>query len=74
MKSVDSMMFAKKNYKSCTSDNYLHHWVDPTAGWRFVPEGITSPVVNTSVLTWISIIRSFLYKFPVYKTLNFSKN
>ena len=34
-----------------TFDNYLHHWVDATAGGRFVPEGITSPVVNTSVLT-----------------------
>ena len=32
-------------------DNYLNHWVDATAGGRFVPEGTTSPVVNTSVLT-----------------------
>ena len=34
-----------------TFDNYLHHWVDATAGGRFVPEDITSPVVSTSVLT-----------------------
>ena len=34
-----------------TFDNYLHHWVDTTAGGRFVPDGMTSPVVNTSVLT-----------------------
>ena len=39
------------NYNPGTFDNYLHHWVDATAGGRFVPEGITSPVVNTSVLT-----------------------
>ena len=37
------------NYNPCTFDNYLHHWVDVTAGGRFVPE--SSPVVNTSVLT-----------------------
>ena len=33
------------------SDNYLHHWVDATPSGRFVPEGIISPVVDTSVLT-----------------------
>ena len=35
------------NYNPGTFDNYLHHWVDATAGGRFVSEGITSPVVNT---------------------------
>ena len=39
------------NYNPGTFDNYLNHWVDATAGGRFVPEGITSLVVNTSVLT-----------------------
>ena len=39
------------NYSPGTFDNYSHHWVDATAGGRFVLEGITSPVVNTSVLT-----------------------
>ena len=39
------------NYHPGTFDNYLHHWVDAIAGGRFVPEGITSQVVNTSVLT-----------------------
>ena len=28
---------------------YLHHWVDATADGSFVPEGITSPVVNTGL-------------------------
>ena len=28
-----------------------YHWVDTTAGGLLVPEGITSPVVSTSVLT-----------------------
>ena len=49
-----------QNLDPGTFDNYLHHWVDATAGGRFVPEGITSPVVSTSVLAWISIIWSFL--------------
>ena len=31
------------NYNPGTFDKYLHHWVDATAGGRFVPEGITSP-------------------------------
>ena len=31
--------------------NCLHQWVDATAGRRFFPEGITSSVVSTSVLT-----------------------
>ena len=35
---------------------------------RFVPEGITSPVVNTSVLTWIC---GHFYKFLAYKTKDF---
>ena len=35
------------NYNPGTFDNYLHHWVDTAAGGRFVPEGITSPVVST---------------------------
>ena len=40
------------NYKPDTSDTYyLHYWVDATAGGRFVPEGITSPVVSTLKLT-----------------------
>ena len=39
------------NYNPGTFDNYLHHWVDATAGGRFVPEGITSSLFNTSVLT-----------------------
>ena len=39
------------NYNPGTFNNYVHHWVDATAGGRFVPEGITSPVVNTLVLT-----------------------
>ena len=39
------------NYNSGTFDNFLHHWVDTTAGERFVPEGIASPVVSTSELT-----------------------
>ena len=39
------------NYNPGTFDNYLHHWVDATAGGRFVPEGITSPEVSSSVLT-----------------------
>ena len=51
------------NYNPGTCDNYLHHWVDATAGGRFVPEGITSPVASTSVFTWISIIWSFLSIF-----------
>ena len=42
---------ARLNYNPGTFDNYLNNWVDATAGGRFVPEGITSPVVNTSVLT-----------------------
>ena len=52
-----SLMQAKRasgvlNYNDPgTFDNYLHHWVDVTAGGRFVPEAITSPVVNISVLT-----------------------
>ena len=51
-----SLMHTKRasgvlNYNHGTFDNYLHHWVYATAGGRFVPEGITSPVVNTSVLT-----------------------
>ena len=41
----------KLKYKLDTFDNYLHHLVDATAGERFVPEGITSSVVSTSVLT-----------------------
>ena len=36
------------NYNPGTFDNYLHHWVGATTGGRFVPEGITSPVVSTS--------------------------
>ena len=39
------------NYDPGTFDNYLHYWVDATAGGRFVPESITIPVVSTSVLT-----------------------
>ena len=39
------------NYNPGTFDNYLYHWVDATAGGCFVPEGINSPVVSTSVLT-----------------------
>ena len=39
------------NYNPGTFDNFLHHWVDATAGGRFVPEGITSPVVSTLALT-----------------------
>ena len=34
------------NYNPGTFDNYLHSWVDATAGGRFVPEGIISPVVR----------------------------
>ena len=48
---VDESASGVLNYNPGTFDNYLHHWVDATAGGRFVPEGITSPVVNTSVLT-----------------------
>ena len=40
------------NYNPGTFDNYLNHWVDATAGGRFVSEGITSQVDSTSVLTW----------------------
>ena len=36
-----------QNYNPGTFDNYLHHWVDATAGGRFVPEGITNPVVRS---------------------------
>ena len=39
------------NYNPGTFDNYLHHWFDAPAGQRYVPEGITSPVVSISVLT-----------------------
>ena len=55
--SVTDQSYVKKhasgvlNYNPGTFDNYLHHWVDATAGGRFVPEGITSSVVSTSVLT-----------------------
>ena len=44
------------NYNPGTFDIYLHHLIDATAGGRFVPEGITSQVVSTLVLTYISII------------------
>ena len=51
-----SLMYTKcasgvLNYNLGTFDNYLQHWVDDNAGGRFVLKGITSPVVNTSVLT-----------------------
>ena len=37
---VDETRVCVLNYKSGTVDIYLHHWVDATAGGRFVPEGI----------------------------------
>ena len=39
------------NYSPGTFDNYLHYRVNATDGERFVPEGITNPVVSTLVLT-----------------------
>ena len=35
----------------CVVFNFLHHWVDTSAGGLSVPEGIISSVVSTSVLT-----------------------
>ena len=51
-----SLMYTKRasgvlTYNHGTFDNYLHDLVDATAGVRVVPEGITSPVVSTSVMT-----------------------
>ena len=48
-----SIMYTKRvsdvlNYNPSTFDNYLHHWVGVTAGGRFVPMVVTSPVVSTS--------------------------
>ena len=48
------------NYKSGTFDNYLHHWVDATAGGRFVSEGtITSSVVSN--INYVVIFINFLF-------------
>ena len=41
--------------------DFIYYLVDTTAGGRFVHKGITSPLVSTSVLTWISIIWSVLW-------------
>ena len=40
-----------------------YHWVDTSAGGLLVPEGIISPVVNVSVLTWFIIYLHVLLKF-----------
>ena len=57
---VDETRVLRTKLYTGTFDNYLHHWVDATAGGRFVPESITSQEVNTSVLTSILIIWAFL--------------
>jgi hypothetical protein len=31
---------------------YYYHWIDTSAGGLLVPEGIISPVVSVSALTW----------------------
>ena len=45
---------------------------DATAGGRFVPEGITSSQHSGVDMNINNVV--IFYKFPVYKTLNFSKN
>ena len=51
---------------------YYYHWVDTTAGGLLVPEGITSPVVSTSVLTrhqFILMVLWYLSQICCHKLL-----
>ena len=60
------------NYNPGTFDDYLYHWVDATAGGRFVADGITSPVVSTAVIDMnINYMVSFI-NF-LLQNLNFLK-
>ena len=53
------------NYNPGTFDNYLHHWVDATAGGRFVLE--VSPAQQSKPKR----LSVDINKFPVYKTMIF---
>ena len=57
-----------------SNDTFNNHWVNVTAGERFVHENITRAEVNRFVLTR-TIIDMFIFcKFTVYKMFNWSKN
>ena len=48
---------------------YYYHWVDTSAGGLLVLEGIISPVVSASALTWFN---RFTYDCGVYFIFNMS--